>query len=149
MSDWPTVVAGLGGTSIGVSATWLIESARYRRQRSGRWLDLRRDLSARFLSAADEIASCSLLELPTNDRERDKDAKATAALNLIERLVPEIQLVCAVSERDAAVKLFKVASAFYFRGFSDEPEDKLGSALRESRAEYLSVVRSALAPSSP
>lgn len=64
MSEWPTVVAGLGGTALGATATgsfaWLMEKSRRQHELHTHWLDARRDLAVRFLDAAEDVVELAL-----------------------------------------------------------------------------------------
>lgn len=64
VSEWPTVVAGLGGTALGALVTgglaWTRDKSRWRRDDRTRWIELRRDLAVRCLEATADVVTWSV-----------------------------------------------------------------------------------------
>lgn len=155
MSAWPTVVAGLGGTIVGVLSAWFIEFSRYRRQRRERFLDHRRDLSARFLAAADVVGSYAeavyMQPIAKEESVEKLSREADDAIEEMHRFFSSMELVSTNPERDTASKLVEAAE-FYMLGPSgwdpDTPIPVLRSALKDAREAFLTAARSELAPSS-
>lgn len=155
MSAWPTVVAGLGGTIVGGLIGWFTEFSRYRRQCRERFLDQRRDLSARFLAAADVVNSyAEAVTLWGTVKEELTEKLSRAADDAVDdmyRLNSEMELVSTKPERDAALHLAEVARDYVTgaTGWGDEtPLPTLRSALTDAREAFLTAARSELAPSS-
>jgi hypothetical protein len=155
VSAWPTVVAGLGGTSLGGGITWLIESSRYKRQRRARFLDQRRDLSARFLAAAEVVSSyaeaVAFRPIAPDELVEKLSRAADDAATEMYRLYSEMELVSTKPERDTALQLAEAARDYLLGagGWDDEtPLPKLRSALSDAREVFLTAARSELAPSS-
>jgi hypothetical protein len=154
VNAWPTVVAGLGGTIVGGLAAWFIEFSRYRRQRRECFLDQRRDLSARFLAAADVVSSYAeavhFQGIAKEELIEELNRAADDAVNEMYRLYSNMELVSTKTERDAALQVAEAARDYMSgaTGWDDTPLPKLRSALSDAREAFLTAARSELAPSS-
>jgi hypothetical protein len=174
MSDWPTVVAALGGIALGATVSgglaWLMEESRRGHELRTHWLDVRRDLAVRFLDSTEDVFTLTnqlTLHMRADQGEPrlvagngPQTTQETMALIheadvRVRALSTELDLVGSRPEREAANELRQAAwlafSGSRIAGPDALPVEDIAAAnadavpaYYEARAQFQDAVRSGL-----
>lgn len=108
-------VAALAGTALGAGigaySTWMIERARWQRQETTRWNEVRRSRYAGLLVAMNErvLAFCADEEEGSDERTEQRDSQTSTA---VRKLMGEIELIATPAVYKAAHDWFQGVGYF-------------------------------------
>jgi len=145
VSAWATVVAALGGTTLGLLGGMATEQLRYRRAAKERWLDERRDLFVALIYEARSVVEAGQQwRFHHNHADPSVDEMHAeyldAAEAVLQRRSIEIGLIASGRERDAATQL-AVAAMGYARGGGDD----YARSWRDAEVAFREAARAGLA----